>query len=188
MTNEPLRASAEKKLDALADDPSLDAGVAALSGLTDQLAAVGIPGFKRGERGASEWTPVHPALVHLPLGGVVSALVLDIAGLRRGASLVSAVSLGAAVPTALAGLMDFPGADDQRMRRIAVLHAVAAAFGSSLLGGSLIARARRHHQAGKILLGAATLAYGTAGMIGGHLVYGMTGPDPPQTTGAEAAE
>lgn len=120
--------------------------------------------------------PIHPALVHFPIGLTVAAAVLEVLGRQRhrpAITLLSGIAVSVAIPTAVTGLAEWArGRQDKRQRRVGALHAVAAEAGTTLASMSLVFRLRHAHTAARWMLFAATAAYTTAGFLGGDLVYG----------------
>ena len=134
-------------------------------------------------------TPLHPALVHFPIGATFSAAVLDLGGSRVATTAVQSFAVLAALPTAAAGLADYLSArDDKKVATIGSAHAAAAAIGTTLLGASTLSRLGRSHGAARVLLWGACLGYLAAGMLGGELVYGdaeqLPDPDAPEPPSA----
>jgi uncharacterized membrane protein len=82
-----------------------------------------------------------------------------------------ALGLVSAVPTALTGLAELTGLDDDRTRRVAAAHAVGNAVGTALYGWSLIARRRGHRVRGVAVSWLAAGALTVGGYLGGHLAY-----------------
>lgn len=160
------------RLDALGENPSLDRCVRTLDGLTVRaLAPDGVQQVLASVRAASD-TPLHPALVHFPIGGAFSAAVVDAVGMGAAAGTLSAFTALTAVPTVVAGLADYSGIDDRPAKRLAAAHFAAAATGTSLVVASLTARLAGASGLARLLLWGGCAAYGAAGMLGGHLVYG----------------
>ncbi len=123
-----------------------------------------------------EWLghALHPALTDLPIGFWTSAWTLDIIGGRRCATASTAlVGLGvlSAVPTAAAGLADFPDLPREK-QRVAVVHAASNLAATAAYAASFVARCRgrrgRGIAWGFVGAGVATLG----GYLGGHLVFG----------------
>lgn len=177
MTRSDAKPVLARRLDALADNPTLDRGVSALRAITERL--------PKSEQDASPTgSPIHPALVHFPIGGAFSAAVVDAAGLDTAATVLTAFTGLAALPTALTGLLSFAGEESQRGRRVAFAHASSAATGTTLTLASLAARAAGADRAARLLLWGGCGAYGLAGLLGGHLVYGLN-QDADETADAE---
>ncbi|MFF6992925.1 Rieske 2Fe-2S domain-containing protein [Streptomyces sp. NPDC010273] len=114
--------------------------------------------------------PLHPAMVQVPVGAWLSSAVLDVLpGSDRGARVLVGLGTLAAVPTAMAGLVDWAEQHEQQMRT-GLVHAGCNALAVSLYAASWVARARRP-RLGKALGFAGLAAAGTGGLIGGHLAY-----------------
>jgi nitrite reductase/ring-hydroxylating ferredoxin subunit/uncharacterized membrane protein len=113
--------------------------------------------------------PLHPALVHAPVGAWLSAAVLDaLPGQRRAATALIATGTAAAVPAAVAGWNDW-AALDRDQRRTGLVHALANATALALFAGSLLARKRG--RPGRALSYAALGVAGAGAYLGGHLSY-----------------
>lgn len=126
---------------------------------------------------------VHPPLTDLTLGAWASASILDLAGgpqSRRGATLLVAAGLGAAVPTAFAGAGDWAETKGAE-RRIGAVHALGTDTAVFLFLGSLIARRRGRHALGTGLALAGNAVAAGAGFLGGHLAlsHGTARRGPP---------
>ncbi|WP_405463047.1 Rieske (2Fe-2S) protein [Streptomyces jietaisiensis] len=125
--------------------------------------------------------PVHPLLVQVPVGSWLSAAVLDLfPGQRRAARTLIATGLGAALPAALAGWVDWAELHREQMR-VGLVHAAANVAGIGLYAGSLTARLRGREALGRTLGLAGLGAVGVGGALGGHLAYR-------QASGANHAE
>jgi uncharacterized membrane protein len=114
---------------------------------------------------------VHPPLTDLTLGCWVSASILDLTGgipARPGATLLVAVGLAAAVPTAIAGAGDSAELTGPE-RQIGAVHALGADGATFLFLGSLIARMRGHYTLCRNLGMAGNVIMAGAGFLGGHL-------------------
>lgn len=126
--------------------------------------------------------PVHPALVHFPLGLLLTATLTDLAWLAvawpepRFAALLMAFGLAAALPAMAAGLYDF-----RRLDEVQVPHALRhmSAMTSAWLAYAVALYLRRDALAGvaepstaSIAIGlAGAAALGLGGWLGGELVY-----------------
>lgn len=127
---------------------------------------------------------IHPALVHLPIGLLLSSTVLDIAAVVRGRESLSRVAFGllvAGVITALvaaaAGVLAFftvPAHSAEAHRRI-FIHLSLAVCSAVIFAIEILVRwkrrgelARPGHLAASIVAAAALFA---AGSFGGQLVY-----------------
>lgn len=124
--------------------------------------------------------PLHPALVAVPAGSLLSATMLDLTGLGgagrrarrggdrgRGARRLVAIGVAAAVPAAAAGLADWSDTTGAE-RRVGLAHAGINIGGIALYSASWW---RRRQGRGAVLaaMGAGCLAAG--GWLGGHLAY-----------------
>jgi nitrite reductase/ring-hydroxylating ferredoxin subunit/uncharacterized membrane protein len=115
--------------------------------------------------------PVHPLAVQVPLGAWISAAVLDaLPGNDRAATVLIGMGSASAVPSAVAGFMDWSQLHPQQ-QRVGLVHATANITAVSLYSASLVARARGRLGAGKVLayLGLGAVSFG--GFLGGHLSY-----------------
>ena len=113
--------------------------------------------------------PLHPALVHAPVGAWLSAAILDLVpGQRRAATVLVATGTAAAVPAALAGLNDWASLDRDQ-RRTGLVHALANTTAVALYTGSLVSRLRGGR--GRALSYAAFAVAGAGAYLGGHLSY-----------------
>lgn len=120
--------------------------------------------------------PLHPALVHFPIGVTMGAAALEVVGWGRfksATTVLSGIAVTMAMPTAVTGLAEWTrGRPEPRQRRVGVLHAAAASTGTSLSLLSFVMRLCNAHGAARVFLFGAAAAYGAAGFLGGDLVYG----------------
>lgn len=120
--------------------------------------------------------PIHPALVHMPIGLIAGAVSLEVVGLGRfklAPTILTGLAVGAAIPTAATGAAEWTrGRPDKRQRRLGALHAAIASTGTSMALLSFVLRLMRATGAARTFLFGAAAAYGVAGFIGGDLVYG----------------
>ncbi len=120
--------------------------------------------------------PLHPSLVHLPIGVTVAAAALELAGSvrhRSAVTLLTGISATAAIPTAVTGMAEWTRRrQSMRQRRVGALHALAAEAGTTLALLSWVLKVRNADAAARWMLFGAVAAYGTAGFLGGDLVYG----------------
>lgn len=160
-----------RRIEALKDNPALDRGVDLLDAAAARLMdATGVrQAFEAAEVTGS---PLHPALVHLPIGGAISAAVTDLLGMRPAACALTGFTMITAAVSAAAGLHDYSEIEDRPARRLAFAHFASAITGSALITTSLVARAGGSRGAARLLLWGGCAAYGVAGLLGGHLVYG----------------
>lgn len=112
--------------------------------------------------------PLHPALIHLPVGCWTSAAVLELAGRRGGTTVLTAVGVAGAVPAALTGWNDWQSLS-RPQQRLGVVHAASNVVAATLYAGSLAAG--RRTRAGRALAWAGFAAAGTGAFLGGHLAY-----------------
>jgi nitrite reductase/ring-hydroxylating ferredoxin subunit len=115
--------------------------------------------------------PLHAAMVQAPVGAWLSAAILDATpGQRRAATTLVAVGTAAAVPAAVAGWNDWATLAREQ-RRTGLFHAAANSTAVVLYTGSLVARLRGRHGAGRALSFAALAVAGTGAFLGGHLSF-----------------
>jgi nitrite reductase/ring-hydroxylating ferredoxin subunit/uncharacterized membrane protein len=115
--------------------------------------------------------PVHPLAVQVPLGSWISAAVLDaLPGNDQAATVLIGVGAASAVPSAVAGLMDWSQLHSQQ-QRVGLVHAAANITAVSLYGASLVARANGQQGTGKVLAYMGLGVVGFGGFLGGHLSY-----------------
>jgi nitrite reductase/ring-hydroxylating ferredoxin subunit/uncharacterized membrane protein len=115
--------------------------------------------------------PLHPALVLLPAGSLLSASYLDARGDQADAAQhLVLLGLLSAVPAALTGATDWSYTQGAE-RRVGLVHAAANATGLILYTGSWFARQQRRHAAGTALALAGAAMLGVGGWLGGHLAY-----------------
>lgn len=115
--------------------------------------------------------PAHPLAVQVPLGSWISAAVLDaLPGNDKAATVLIGVGSASAVPSAVAGFMDWSQLHPQQ-QRVGLVHATANITAVSLYTASLVARVQGRQGAGKVLayLGLGVVSFG--GFLGGHLSY-----------------
>jgi uncharacterized membrane protein len=120
--------------------------------------------------------PLHPILVHLPLGGWMLAGLLDFmpGGDERtahAADVVLTLSTLGAVPTIATGWVDWSNTRGQA-RRTGLIHGAVNEVAFLLNVGSVAARRRGNRRLGKALSGGALGLAVAGGFLGGQLVYG----------------
>jgi nitrite reductase/ring-hydroxylating ferredoxin subunit len=118
--------------------------------------------------------PLHPVLIHVPVGTWLSAAVLDaIPPLRPAATVLIGVGVTGAVPASLSGAADWseqaPG-----VRRLGVLHAAANSVAVGLYIGSLAARRAGNGPLGRALAYAGLTVAGGSAAVGGHMSYAQS--------------
>lgn len=114
---------------------------------------------------------LHPLLTDLPIGFWTSASVLDLLGgrsARPAATLLTALGVASAVPTALTGMAEYAPIE-QRDKRVAIVHATANSAALLCYTASLAARIRGRHVRGVALALAGSTVATVGGYLGGHL-------------------
>jgi uncharacterized membrane protein len=133
---------------------------------------------RRGEILRGEWLghALHPLLTDLPLGCWISSGLLDLFGGksgRRASRKLTGLGLLFVPPTLASGWADWATTNDQRVKRVGVVHAVGNVIVAALYFFSWRARRDERHVRGKILgLLGGSLAWGT-GYLGGHMSFGL---------------
>jgi nitrite reductase/ring-hydroxylating ferredoxin subunit/uncharacterized membrane protein len=113
--------------------------------------------------------PLHPVLVQVTLGSLLSASLVDLVGGRRS---VSSGLIGTGLlltpPTVAAGAADWSDSNPDQ-QRVGLVHAVVNGLAVSCYAAALVQRARG--RSGRLLsvLGAAVSTAGAT--LGGHLAY-----------------
>lgn len=129
---------------------------------------------KRALQGRWLGHPLHPVLTDVPIGAWTTGLVLDAAGMERGADLATALGLAGAVAAAAAGLADYADSHGEQLR-VGSAHAIlnmAATFTYTL---SLAARLSRRRTGGIMLAVAGYALAGVSSYLGGELAYSLAG-------------
>jgi nitrite reductase/ring-hydroxylating ferredoxin subunit len=117
--------------------------------------------------------PLHPSLVLVSGGSLLSATFLDTTGgapARAASRRLIVLGLLSAIPTALAGWSDWLDTE-QAEGRAGIVHAAANSAGLLAYAQSWNARRRGHPGTAGSLVGAAALGIG--GWLGGHLTFGQ---------------
>jgi nitrite reductase/ring-hydroxylating ferredoxin subunit len=118
--------------------------------------------------------PLHPVLVHVPVGSWLSAGVLDLVPrFRPAATLLIGTGVAAAVPASLSGAADW-SEQEIGVRRLGAIHAVANTAALGLYVGSLAARARGRGGLGLALSYTALGVASGSAAIGGHMSYAQS--------------
>ncbi|MVN88989.1 DUF2231 domain-containing protein [Deinococcus sp. HMF7620] len=125
-----------------------------------------------------EWLghPIHPILIHLPLGGWVVAAALDHLPARtpggndHAADLALTLGTLGAVGSIATGWADWANTRGEA-RRTGFIHGALNEVAFFLNVGSLLARRKGKRGLGKALSGAGLLLAGAGGFLGGELVY-----------------
>ncbi|WP_295822374.1 DUF2231 domain-containing protein [uncultured Deinococcus sp.] len=120
--------------------------------------------------------PMHPLLVHVPLGGWVIAAALDHlpaqspGGNEHAADLALTLGTLGAVGTIATGWTDWSNTRGEA-RRTGLIHGALNEVAFFLNVGSIVARRKHRRGLGKALSGAALGLAVAGGFLGGELVY-----------------
>jgi uncharacterized membrane protein len=120
--------------------------------------------------------PLHPILVHLPLGGWMIAGILDFSpgqkseSTERAADLALTLGTVGAVATIATGWTDWSGARGEA-RRTGLIHGLVNETAFLLNLASIAARRKHRRGLGKLLSGTALGLALVGGFLGGELVY-----------------
>ncbi len=130
--------------------------------------------------------PLHPVLVHVPVGTWLSAGILDVVPpMRPAATLLIGTGVAASVPAALSGAADW-AEQDAGVRRLGAVHASLNVAALGLYVGSLVARGNGRGGLGRVLsyagLGIAT----ASASVGGHMSYAQSSGASHSATAARA--
>ena len=158
-----------RKLEALG---SLDPVAARVSKVVS--AVTGATPVKNALMGTWLGHPLHPLLTDLPIGSWASAAVLDLAGGRRaqpGADALVAFGVAASVPTVAAGAADWNDYNDDRVRRVGLVHATLNSVALACHVASLLDRRKGKRARGRMWSYAGLGALAGGGYLGGHLAY-----------------
>ena len=120
--------------------------------------------------------PLHPIMVHLPIGSWTAAVVLDLlpGNHSRSAHALVGVGLLTALPAVVSGLADW-SQQHERQQRVGVVHAALNATGAALFAASSFARYRERETKGKALALCGAGAVGLGGYLGAHISYYRAG-------------
>jgi nitrite reductase/ring-hydroxylating ferredoxin subunit len=130
--------------------------------------------------------PLHPVLIHVPVGSWLSAGFLDLfPPFRPAATVLIGAGVAGAVPASLAGAADWAAADIG-VRRLGALHAAANTAALGLYVGSLVARGRGRATLGVALAYAGLGVAGGSAAIGGHMSYAQSAGVSHSATAARA--
>ena len=132
----------------------------------------GIPLLKDALYGTWLGHPLHPAVTDVPVGCWTSSLILDIAGMEKGADITLKVGTIGALGAALTGIAQWHDVQNlEEPRRLGTLHAMLNITATTLYGASWVLRSRGARPAGIAL---SLTGYGLASvsaMLGGDLSY-----------------
>lgn len=159
-------------IEGIEDQERLDAPASLLGDAAERLTSH--RGVREALTGEAAGSPVHPAVVHLPIGASVSALIIDLVQGHRGADaarLLTGLTVLSAIPSALTGVADYASKYGAGVRRAGAAHAVVNALGTTLAAASWLARSGGSGLVARALLVGAVSAYGLGGLIGGHIVH-----------------
>ena len=162
-----------KDVQMLEENESLDKLVDAARPVGDAMSS-----GRRGEILRGEWLghALHPLLTDLPLGCWISSGLLDLFGgksARRASRKLTGLGLLFVPPTVASGWADWSSTEDQRVKRVGVVHAVGNVVVAVLYFFSWRARRDERHLRGKVLgLMGGGLAWAT-GYLGGHMSFGL---------------
>jgi nitrite reductase/ring-hydroxylating ferredoxin subunit len=118
--------------------------------------------------------PLHPVLIHVPVGSWLSAGLLDLVPpLRPAATALIGAGVAGAVPAALTGAADW-SASEIGVRRLGAVHAAANTAALALYAGSLVARSRGRGSLGRVLSYAGLGVASGSAAIGGHMSYAQS--------------
>ncbi|MFB7467352.1 DUF2231 domain-containing protein [Streptomyces sp. NPDC056224] len=144
------------------------------------IRAVPLGGARDILRGRPLGHPLHPVLVQVPVGCLLSAGVMDVVpGGQPAASTLTAVGLAGAGPAAVAGWLDWADLPP-REARVGLAHAVSNVAVIACYAASLKARVRGQAAMGRVWSLAGLTAVAVSGALGGHVAYRRAvGPDAP---------
>ncbi|HEY3339058.1 MAG TPA: DUF2231 domain-containing protein [Propionicimonas sp.] len=163
------RSAVTVAIEGLERDPTLGRVAEELTPPVDALLGMGPLGDTL--RGRSVGHALHPLLVQVPLGALVSASALDLVQGGHAADqsrFLMGLTCLSALPAALSGWAEWSHADD-RTKRVGVAHAALNIAGVVTSFASYLVRRRGWSPAGAVLTGVAGTAFGLGGLLGGHL-------------------
>ncbi|MFD8795921.1 DUF2231 domain-containing protein [Streptomyces vinaceus] len=122
-------------------------------------------------RGRPLGHPVHPVLVHVPIGCWLSASVLDVVpGAKHASTTLTAVGLAGVAPAAVAGWVDWADLPPEQAR-VGLAHAVSNVAAVVCYAASLTARLRGRSAKGRLWSVGGLTAVAISGALGGHVAY-----------------
>lgn len=132
----------------------------------------GIPALKDALYGTWLGHPLHPAVTDIPIGCWTSSLILDLAGMERGADITLRAGTIGALGAALTGAAQWQDLQEmEEPRRLGTLHALMNITATACYGVSWVLRDRGNRSAG---IAWSLTGYGlaaTSAMIGGELSF-----------------
>ncbi len=115
--------------------------------------------------------PVHPPLATFSLGCWLATAVLDLTRSDpRAARALLATGVGAAIPTAAAGIADWSTLHREQ-QRVGIVHALSNLTAAGLYTASLLLRLDGKERTGRVLAFAGLSAASLGGYLGGHLAF-----------------
>ena len=118
--------------------------------------------------------PLHPVLAMVPVGTWLSAGILDLVpSARPAATALIGTGVAASLPAAAAGAADWSEQDDA-VRRLGAVHAVANVVALGMYVGSLVARGKGNGGLGRVLAYSGLGIAGGSAAIGGHMSYAQS--------------
>ncbi|MGG8410130.1 DUF2231 domain-containing protein [Streptomyces sp. 12297] len=149
-------------------------------GLQRAVRAVPLAGARDVLRGRPLGHPLHPVLVQVPVGCLLSAGIMDVVpGGQPAAATLTAVGLAGAAPSAVAGWVDWADLPLEQAR-VGLAHAVSNVAVIACYTVSLGARVRGHTVKGRMWSLAGLAALAVSGALGGHVAHRRaTGADAP---------
>ncbi|WP_052751095.1 DUF2231 domain-containing protein [Deinococcus soli (ex Cha et al. 2016)] len=162
--------------DAVSDHDALEIAAGTLQGLLKGAEGALPPALLDALQGEGVGHPLHPVLVHLPLGGWVVVAALDHlpapepGAYDRAADAALLLSTLGAVGTIGTGWLDWANTRGEA-RRTGLIHGALNEVAFFLNVGSLLARRRGRRGLGRLLSGVGLGLAVAGGFLGGELVY-----------------
>jgi len=118
--------------------------------------------------------PLHPAITDVPIGALLVALVLDIAGQTRGAFIAAVIGQLGFVAAFVTGVADYTDTDGRARSRAAVHGAVMLVAGG-LTAASLVARqgGESGSASATVLLAGGVVVMAAGAYVGGDVVFAL---------------
>ena len=118
--------------------------------------------------------PLHPVMMHIPVGAWMSAGMLDLVpSLRPAGTVLIGTGVATAVPTALSGAADW-SEQGVGVQRLGVLHAAANTVALGFYAAALVARLKGRSTLGVVLSYAGLGMVTGSAAIGGHMSYAQS--------------
>jgi nitrite reductase/ring-hydroxylating ferredoxin subunit/uncharacterized membrane protein len=158
--------------DRLAEIPALDKVADGVRSVFNPLLGQGGPaGLKDALNGTWLGHPLHPALVDVPIGCWTSSLILDVAGMERGADLLLKAGTVSALGAAVSGAAQWVDLYEEPPRRLGALHATLNTTATVLYGISWALRSNGARPAGIVFSTTGYAIASVSALIGGDLSY-----------------